>query len=152
MSIKDIFSNAIKRAYKRLDEGKEITVSPKSDRYTYDFQEDTNYDKNWKPETAEEKSAQTNSITEKKKFNIIPIVVAIIAVLAVVLITLMIINHKQKVENGEYDDEDDELDDYDDDENEDDEEPKTKRKNKTKEDSKKKREIKNKDNGKRFAD
>ena len=105
-----------------------------------------------KPETAEEKSAQTNSITEKKKFNIIPIVVAIIAVLAVVLITLMIINHKQKVENSEYDDEDDELDDYDDDENEDDEEPKTKRKNKTKEDSKKKREIKNKDNGKRFAD
>lgn len=55
MSIKDIFSNAIKRAYKRLDEGKEITISPKSDRYTYDFQEDTNYDKNWKPETAEEK-------------------------------------------------------------------------------------------------
>ena len=55
MSIKDIFSNTIKRAYKRLDEGKEITISPKSDRYTYDFQEDTNCDKNWKPETAEEK-------------------------------------------------------------------------------------------------
>lgn len=55
MSIKNIFSNAITKAYKRLDEGKQITLSPKSDRYTYENQEDTNYDKNWKPETEEEK-------------------------------------------------------------------------------------------------
>ena len=57
MGIKNIFSNAITKAYKRLDEGKEITVSPKSDRYTYDNQEDTSYDKNWKPETEEEKKS-----------------------------------------------------------------------------------------------
>lgn len=57
MNIKDIFSNAIKRAIKRLDQGKEITVSSKSDRYTYENQEDTNYDKNWKPSTSEERKS-----------------------------------------------------------------------------------------------
>ena len=79
MNIKNIFSNAITRAYKRLDDGKEITVSPKSDRYTYDNQEDTNYDKNWKPETAEERKTlspsgyfrkgETESVKEERGIN-----------------------------------------------------------------------------------
>ena len=56
MRLRDIFSNAAKSA-KRLDEGKSIHLAPKSDRYTYDNQEDTNYDKTWKPETSEEKKS-----------------------------------------------------------------------------------------------
>ena len=108
-----------------------------------------------KPETLEESSSTLNTIKAKKKFNVMPVVIAVIVVLAVILFTLMIINHRQKVENGDYDeDEYDEEDYYDEDDEE--EKPKEKRKNKTKEDVKKKKEVKskskNKDNGKRFAD
>ena len=114
-----------------------------------------------KPETSEESSSTLNTIKAKKKFNVMPVVIAVIVVLAVILFTLMIINHRQKVENGDYDeDEYDEEDYYDeddeDDDDDEDEKPKAKRKNKTKEDVKKKKEVKsktrNKDNGKRFAD
>ena len=112
-----------------------------------------------KPETLEESSSTLNTIKAKKKFNVMPVVIAVIVVLAVILFTLMIINHRQKVENGDYDDEDDYEDEeyYDEDDDDDeDEKPKAKRKNKTKEDVKKKKEVKskskNKDNGKRFAD
>ena len=114
-----------------------------------------------KPETLEESSSTLNTIKAKKKFNVMPVVIAVIVVLAVILFTLMIINHRQKVENGDYDeDEYDEEDYYDeddeDDDDDEDEKPKAKRKNKTKEDVKKKKEVKsktrNKDNGKRFAD
>lgn len=112
-----------------------------------------------KPETLEESSSTLNTIKAKKKFNVMPVVIAVIVVLAVILFTLMIINHRQKVENGDYDDEDDDEDEeyYDEDDDDDEEEkPKEKRKNKTKEDVKKKKEVKskskNKDNGKRFAD
>ena len=114
-----------------------------------------------KPETSEESSSTLNTIKAKKKFNVMPVVIAVIVVLAVILFTLMIINHRQKVENGDYDeDEYDEEDYYDeddeDDDDDEDEKPKAKRKNKTKEDVKKKKEEKsktrNKDNGKRFAD
>ena len=112
-----------------------------------------------KPETSEESSSTLNTIKAKKKFNVMPVVIAVIVVLAVILFTLIIINHRQKVENGDYDDEDDYEDEeyYDEDDDDDeDEKPKAKRKNKTKEDVKKKKEVKsktrNKDNGKRFAD
>ena len=114
-----------------------------------------------KPETLEESSSTLNTIKAKKKFNVMPVVIAVIVVLAVILFTLIIINHRQKVENGDYDeDEYDEEDYYDeddeDDDDDEDEKPKAKRKNKTKEDVKKKKEVKsktrNKDNGKRFAD
>ena len=112
-----------------------------------------------KPETSEESSSTLNTIKAKKKFNVMPVVIAVIVVLAVILFTLMIINHRQKVENGDYDDEDDYEDEeyYDEDDDDDeDEKPKAKRKNKTKEDVKKEKEVKsktrNKDNGKRFAD
>lgn len=62
--LKNIFQKALspfrsesKDAYKDLDEGKKIKVTPKSDRYTYENQEDTDYNKNWKPETKEEKES-----------------------------------------------------------------------------------------------
>lgn len=60
----EVFSNAInktksesKRKYEDLDKGKAVTFHPKSDRYTYENREDTNYDKNWKPRTKEEKES-----------------------------------------------------------------------------------------------
>lgn len=58
-SIKSIFDNAKKnasvRAWEKLGEGEKISFSPKSDRYTFGRQYDTQYDKKWKPATAEEK-------------------------------------------------------------------------------------------------
>ena len=111
-----------------------------------------------KPESSEEGKVEENRIKPKKKFNVMPVVIAVIVVLAVILFTLMIINHRQKVENGDYDEEGeyDEEDYYDEEDDDEEEKPKEKRKNKTKEDVKKKKEVKskskNKDNGKRFAD
>lgn len=64
MNIKDLFSRAMSafkktsdstKAYNDLNEGKQIVYSPKSDRYTYGNQQDTDYNKNWTPETKEEK-------------------------------------------------------------------------------------------------
>lgn len=60
----DIFEKALSpfrktsdqtKALKRLDQGGMITFKPKSDRYTYEHQEDTDYNKDWKPETKQEK-------------------------------------------------------------------------------------------------
>lgn len=56
--LRNIFTKSLSnsaKAYKRLDEGKEITFKPQSDRYTYENQQDTDYDKDWKPETKEER-------------------------------------------------------------------------------------------------
>ncbi|MEE3485576.1 MAG: KTSC domain-containing protein [Bacteroidales bacterium] len=64
MELKDIFRKALspfmnksdsKEAYDMLDQGQAISVAPKSDRYTYNNQEDTNYDKSWTPKTDTEK-------------------------------------------------------------------------------------------------
>lgn len=58
MKLFDVFKSALsnaKQAYKDVDKGKTIVLNPRSDRYTYKNQEDTNYDKNWKPTTKEEK-------------------------------------------------------------------------------------------------
>lgn len=64
MELKDIFRKALspfmnksdsKEAYDMLDQGQAISVTPKSDRYTYNNQEDTNYDKSWTPKTDTEK-------------------------------------------------------------------------------------------------
>lgn len=58
-SIRNIFSgsrkNASEKAFTNLTEGKNINFSPKSDRYTFGRRFDTQYDKVWKPKTAEEK-------------------------------------------------------------------------------------------------
>lgn len=65
MGISDLFSRVMStfrntsdstKAYNELNEGKKITYSPKSDRYTFGNQQDTDYNKNWKPETPEEKA------------------------------------------------------------------------------------------------
>ncbi len=62
--LNDIFQKAlspfkktsdVNKAMDRMDEGKIVTFKPKSDRYTYGNQADTEYDKKWKPETKEEK-------------------------------------------------------------------------------------------------
>lgn len=37
-----------------LKQGGEINYTPRSDRYSYDIPDDTNYDKKWKPKTKEE--------------------------------------------------------------------------------------------------
>lgn len=42
-------------AEQRLDDDKPITFKPRSDRFTYGNRADMNYDKNWKPTTAEER-------------------------------------------------------------------------------------------------
>lgn len=44
-----------KKAYNDLDQGKKISYTPRSDRYTYNESNDTDYNKNWKPSTKEEK-------------------------------------------------------------------------------------------------
>lgn len=64
MGINDLFSRVMSafkqksdstKAYNELNEGKKISYAPKSDRYTFGNQQDTDYNKNWKPETPEEK-------------------------------------------------------------------------------------------------
>ena len=64
MGINDLFSRVMSafrntsdstKVYNQVNEGKKITYSPKSDRYTFGNQQDTDYNKNWKPETPEEK-------------------------------------------------------------------------------------------------
>lgn len=58
--LKQLFRTALqksnsKKAYERLDEGKKINIAPKSDRYTYSNQEDTEYDRDWIPATSEDR-------------------------------------------------------------------------------------------------
>lgn len=64
MELKDVFRKALspfinksdsKDAYEKLDQGQAVSFSPKSDRYTYDNKEDSNYDKKWTPRTKTEK-------------------------------------------------------------------------------------------------
>lgn len=64
MKLFDIFKNALgiatkvkddKTASQKLDQGQHISVNPRSDRYTYWQGDDTNYNKDWHPETAEER-------------------------------------------------------------------------------------------------
>ena len=58
--LKQLFRTALqksnsKKAYERLDKGKKINIAPKSDRYTYSNQEDTQYDRDWIPATSEDR-------------------------------------------------------------------------------------------------
>ena len=58
-NIRSIFTGARKsasrKAYDNLEAGKTLSFSPESDRYTFGNQEDTQYNKKWTPQTAEEK-------------------------------------------------------------------------------------------------
>lgn len=59
-NIRNIFvgarKSASRKAYDNLEAGKQLSFSPQSDRYTYGNQEDTEYNKKWSPQTAEEKT------------------------------------------------------------------------------------------------
>ncbi|MBQ0003575.1 MAG: KTSC domain-containing protein [Treponema sp.] len=58
-AIKNKFANKSKskEAFDKLSQGQSFTYNPKSQRYTWENKEDSQYDKDWKPTTKKEKKS-----------------------------------------------------------------------------------------------